>query len=134
MTNFTGIADAADAARNFMITNGATLPDHVRDKVLPYVGTGSSPVDLVVHFAEAIYANRDDEAVSAEAREIAAGCALLAESFGFHGLNQDGRGSALAAVMLGQKVKAAPEPKAEYNPPAQLEPASAPIPAAPQSA
>lgn len=112
MRTFDGIADAADAARNFMIANGGALPQQVRDKVLPYVGTGSSPVDLVVHFAEAVYANR--AAAPAEAVDIAAGCALLAESFGFHGLNEDGRGSAIAAVMLGQKVKAEPAPKAGY--------------------
>jgi len=121
MRNYSGIAEAADAARACIITSGAALPEHVRDKVLPYVGTGSSPVDLVVHFAEAVYANREDAAVSEEAREIAAGCAVLAETYGFHGLNEQSRGSGLARELAGAKKAAnPPEAKSEYMQPAPV--------------
>lgn len=126
MIYYDGLAAAADAARTWFTMNQQELPEHVREKIAPYVGTGGSPVELVVHFAEAIYANRDADGVS-DAREIAAGCAVLAESYGFHGMNESSRGSALARELAGKtKASDPPEAKAEYLPP---EP-PAPIPAA----
>jgi shikimate 5-dehydrogenase len=125
MRNFPGIAAAADAARACLIGGSTGLPDGTAEKLAPAAATGGSPVDLTVGFAEAVYAN--SEAASEEAREIAAGCAVLAETFGFHGLNQDGRGSRMALVLDGQDIEEAPEPKDEWAAPseeAKAEPAS----------
>lgn len=117
MQTFNGIAAAADAARNYFLLNQGAFPEHVRDKIAAHAGTGASPVDLVVTFAEAVYANQGD--VPAEAREIAGGCAVLAETFGFHGLNVDARGSLIASVLDDGAPEDVPEPKADYLAPAE---------------
>ena len=121
MPSYQGIAEAADAARLHLLANPDGLPSHILDKLLPDTGTGSSPVDLVVHFAEAIYANHEEAGVGDTARGIAGGCAVLSEAFGFHGLNIDSRGSKMSQVMSGEEVESPPEPKAEYLPPAEVE-------------
>lgn len=110
MRTFNGIAEAADAARTAALSEEA--PPEVLDHVYKDTGTGSSPVDLIVHFAEAVYAHAD--LCDAATKEIAGGCALLAEQFGFHGMNEGGRGSALALVLDGQTVADPPEVKQEY--------------------
>lgn len=95
MRQFEGIASAADAVREFYYSNKADLPEHVTTKVQPYVGTGSSPVDLIVNFTEAVYANSGDRRgegekdLPAEGLEIAAGCAQLINVEGFHGRLDD---------------------------------------------
>ena len=112
MKTFEGIADAADAARAMVIGGGTGLPAQIAEKLAPLGRTGASPVDLMVGFAEAVYAHRAD--ATAEAKEAAGGVALFAESVGFHGLNVDARGSKIARVLDGQNVANAPEPKAEW--------------------
>src|SRR5688500_12996588 len=95
---YEGIAAAADAVRLYMLTAPKTkIPEEVKKKVNPHVGTGSSPVDLVVNFTEAVYANADS--VQDEAKEIASGCAILAEGYGFHGMNEKARGSKIASIL-----------------------------------
>jgi len=117
MRNYEGIAAAADDVRRFFYINEAALPGHVADSLRPFVGTGSSPVDLTVRFARVVYANREDSAISDEAKEIASGCALLAGVNGFHGLGGDDRdGERMAGVLAGAR-KTGPAPDAEFLPP-----------------
>lgn len=124
MHTFEGIAAAADAVRKFYYINEAVLPTHVKDKLQPYIGTGSSPVDLIVRFSEAVYANQVSVAAG---KDIAAGCALICEASNFHGMAENSRGYKMAQVMDGQPVTDPPEPKEEYKEPpadpAPVEPA-----------
>lgn len=83
MQIFEGIADAADQIREFFLTNKAGFPGHVRDRIEGATRTGSSPVDLIVTFTKAVYANRDD--VPADALPLAAGAADLIDQQGYHG-------------------------------------------------
>lgn len=126
MQTFNGIAEAADAVRAWFLLNPQALPEHVRPKVAAHAGTGASPVDLVVTFAEAVYANREE--APADARAIAAGCAVLAEGFGFHGLNLEARGSLIAVALGGGAPDPAPEPKGQFlaSPPTPAQPALPP--------
>jgi hypothetical protein len=122
--NFTGIAEAADEIRRHFLVNEEALPEHLANKIRPHVGTGASPVDLVVCFVEGVFANAAD--VSAEAKKLASGGAALAETFGFHGMNEAGRGSKIAQVLDGQQVPDVPEPKDDYAAPMPPEPAGPP--------
>jgi hypothetical protein len=88
MNQYDGVASAADAVRRFIIINEGALPEIVQQKVSALTGTGSSPVDLIVNFVEAIYANRDD--VTNDAKAIAAGCADVIDRDNYHG-RLDGR-------------------------------------------
>lgn len=135
MQVFNGIAEAADRVREFFYANKAALPPHVVSKVDPYVRTGSSPVDLIAHFTEAVYANRDS--VPAEGMELAAGCANLIDQDGYHG-RLDDRASAMSFALRrdsGEQAgegRAWPAPetdpavKAEYGPPPEMVPPAPP--------
>ncbi|MBX9881274.1 MAG: hypothetical protein K2X73_04805 [Sphingomonas sp.] len=119
MTTFDGLADAANAARRVLILGATGLPAAIADKLAPLTGTGTSPVDLICGFAEAVYAHPGE--ANAEVKDIAGGCALFAEGFGFHGMNADARGTKIARVLAGQNVANAPVPKAEWQVPADEE-------------
>jgi hypothetical protein len=82
MKLYEGLAAAADAVREFYYTNKSELPPFIADRLKSAVGTGYSPVDLVVTFTELAYANR--EAFPKEGLEIAAGCAQIIHQHGFH--------------------------------------------------
>lgn len=82
MIIYDGIADAANAARSYVLTNQAALPDHVRDQLVAAAGTGTSPVDLTSLFVRSVYANRDD--FPNDAKAIAAGVADLFYQDGYH--------------------------------------------------
>ncbi|MBX9816069.1 MAG: hypothetical protein K2X76_15330 [Sphingomonas sp.] len=123
MKTFDGIADAADAARRLIIIGNTGLPDMIAEKLVPLTGTGASPVPLICGFAEAVYANSAN--VAAEAKDVAGGCAIFAEGMGFHGMNEGGRGSKIARSLAGQSVANAPEPKTEWQVPAEADAAPA---------
>lgn len=129
MIIYNGIAQAADAVRAYLIANPAALPEPAQAKLASHTGTGASPVDLVVTFAEAVYANREDlTAAHEDAFEIAAGAAVLAETFGFHGLNKDSRGSRMAILLDGGEVAEPPEARADLLPsPPAAEPPEPPM-------
>lgn len=110
MKYFDNIAQAADETRTWIILNGEDLPPVTTE----LAKTGVSPVDLVVKFAEIVYTNQDSPSYTEEAKDIAAANAVLAEQYGFHGLNVDGRGTKIASVLLGNTVENPPEPKQEY--------------------
>ena len=112
MKTFDGIADAADAARALVISGGTGLAATIAEKLAPLGRTGTSPVDLIVGFAEAIYANAG--AATAEAKDVAAGCAIVAETYGFHQMNVEARGSKIARTLDGKAVSNPPEPKADW--------------------
>ena len=131
MTAFTGIAEAALAIQDFMLDRPAALPDHARDQIRGLLGQTKSPVDAVVKAAEIIYANRQD--MPPEALELGAALANVAELHGFHGMDENHRGSRMALVMRGGDVEAAPEVKAEFAPAVQAE-EPAPVPAQPAPA
>lgn len=117
MAVYSGIAEAADAARRAVIMGATGLAEAVIEKLLPMTRTGGSPVDLIVGFAEAVYANRED--ASADAKDIAIGCALECEQRGFHGMAIDSRSSRIADVLGEVEGVEAPEPKAEWLPDAE---------------
>jgi hypothetical protein len=109
MLIFTGIADAADAARRYFLINQAKFPDEAASLIEPHTLTGSSPVDLVVNFTEGVYANRGT--LPAEAMEVAAGLASIIDQNGFHG-RLDGRAPAIALALRREAGEDAPEGQA----------------------
>lgn len=113
MQTYDGIAPAANAAQRLVLMGTTGLPAEIADKLASYTGVGGKPVDLIVGFAEAVYANRD--VASAEAKEVATGCATFAESLSFHGMGEASRGTKIARVLDGQEVSGAPAPKAEWQ-------------------
>lgn len=116
MRNFEGIADAADSVRRFFFTNQAQLPEHVTKAIEPHVGTGSSPVDLIVNFTEAVFANRKD--VPAEASLIAAGTADIIQQNGYHNRLDDRAAGIMKALRRDQGEKGN-WPKPENDPDAR---------------
>lgn len=116
MQNYNGAADAADAARALVVAGDTGLADFAMGKLMPLTRTGASPVDLIVSFAEAVYHHR---AVATEgAKAVAAGCALVCETFGFHAMQIDSRGSRIAQLLDGIAVDEEPVAKAEWAEPA----------------
>ena len=127
MKEFLGVADAADAVRKWLFVHENELPDYLHTQLMNLTGTGMSPVDLVVTFAEAVYAN-PSEFRTKEVREIAAGCAMIAESFNFHGLAKDNRGGLMARKLSGEQVAEdkLPEAKETLTKPSKKEESAAP--------
>lgn len=136
MKLYSGIAEAADAARSFFYINQTVLPPIVAEKLATQVGTGGSPVDLLVAFVESSYANRED--VPPEMLEIAAGLGLIIIQFGFHG-GLNGRAEAIVQALRrdsGEQAPAGnvwpdpetdPDPDARYLPASEVPPAPAPL-------
>lgn len=106
MKFYDNIAVATEEARDWITINKNLLDEPVKTALTPLNSIGTSPVDTIVNFAEKVYANVDlfDE----EAKDIAAGCALLAAQYGFHGLNIDNRGALMASVLRDEEVENAP--------------------------
>lgn len=126
MQTFTSVSDAARAVQEFLFDREAALPDELREKLKLLVGPATSPVDTVVQGAELMYARKKD--LAPEALALAAGLALIAEQYNFHGMAQDNRGSRVALAML-RDAKARkpslveypdaaddPEPKSDFMP------------------
>lgn len=114
MGPFIGIAAAAAAIQDFMLDRSAAIPAGPRARIRELLGQTKSPVDAAVKTAEIIYANRDG--LAAEVLELGAALAVFAESEGYHDLDKDSRGGRIAAVLRGQAVHDAPEPRAEFAP------------------
>lgn len=103
--SFTSVSEAARCIQDFLFDRDAALPDDLRETLRDLVGPSVSPVDSVVKGAELMYARKDE--LPAEAQELAAGLALLAQQYNFHGLATDNRGSRMAlALMRDAKIKA----------------------------
>ena len=115
MQNYDGAADAADAARALVIAGDTGLGEFAMGKLMPLTRTGASPVDLIVSFAEAVYCQR--AAATEGAKAIAGGCALVCETFGFHAMQIDSRGSRIAQLLDGAAVDDEPAAKAEWAEP-----------------
>lgn len=129
MQNFEGIAAAADAVRRFYFRNEDDLPEHVKARLATHVNTGGSPVDLIVNFTKAAYANRD---LPAPAMEIAAGTADVIAQQGFHG-GLDGKAAGMVAIFRRESGEKAPAgtswPKPADDPAADSDFAPPPAPA-----
>lgn len=101
--NYDGIAEASNAARDWISINKASLESVHAEALDALTRTGVSAVDMIIYFADRVYANPSD--FPAEAKNIAAGCALFAEQWGFHGFNLESRGSKIAAILDGRTVR-----------------------------
>ncbi len=114
MIEFQGIHDSASAARRWIIKNEDNLPEHLKERLMALTDVGVSPVDLMVNFVEAVYANQDD--FPSEAKDVAAASALVGEQHNFHSLAQENRGSNAAKILRNQAVakKNVPEPKDDF--------------------
>lgn len=125
---FEGIGQAAKAVTEFYILNKEAMPSHIVERLDGNIGMSRSPVDAVVRFTEAAYANLDGELPEGMA-ELAAGCALLCEEMGYHDFGEaDERGSKIARALLGKKVTKAPDAKGEFVPAGEPYSGPPPIP------
>lgn len=96
-----------------------SLPDDVLEKLRTYVKE-PSPVTACVNTAELIYARSDE--LPNQLLEIGASMAIMCANFGFHAMNEEGRGLGMAKELMkkpGVNIEAeapteAPEPKAEF--------------------
>jgi hypothetical protein len=121
MKIFMGIAEAADAARIWLIIHSAELPEHLAERLIARTQLGNSPVDLIRDFTESVYANHAN--FSEEARDIAAACASLIDRDGYFG-RLDGRANAIHMALRRETGAAGswpdasndPEPKSEFAP------------------
>lgn len=121
--HFEGIGEAAKAVTEFYILNKEAIPAHIVERLDGNIGMSRSPVDAVVRFTEAVYANRDSDRLPEGMAELAAACAMLSEEMGYHDFAEDGRGSLIARSLRGRSVSKAPEAKSEF---AEPEPVPAP--------
>ena len=123
MKNFEGIADSSTEVRSWLIRNEDKVPEHLADRMKSLTATGTSPVDLIVQFTEAVYANPKD--FPKEARDLASGASVVAEAHNFHGFATDQRGSRIAKILDGGTVAKdkMPEPKSDMAAPADEPPA-----------
>lgn len=90
---YSEIGEAADAVREHIILNQNNLPEHVRERLVALTRTGSSPVDLIVDFVKAVYANSAD--FDTDTKRKTAAAAELIGMKGFHA-GLDGRAGAIA--------------------------------------
>lgn len=90
---FSEIGEAADALREHIILNQNDFPEHVRERLVALTRTGTSPVDLVVGFVKAVYANSGG--FDTDTKRKATAAAELIAMKGFHA-GLDGRAGAIA--------------------------------------
>jgi hypothetical protein len=116
MTTFEGIHEAGTAIRKWLILNEDKAPEHLKEKFSRLIAEPSLVV-ITVEFVEAVYANEGE--FDEEAKDLAAGAAVVCETWGFHGMGADNRGSLIARVLSGGKVAKAkvPAPRADHTPP-----------------
>jgi hypothetical protein len=101
---FIEIGDAADAIREHVIINRGEFPEHARDRLLALTRTGTSPVDMIVGFVRAVYANRDE--VPTSTKRMAIGAADLIQMKGFYGGLDGNAGKVSAALSRETGLKA----------------------------
>lgn len=94
MQFFDEIFQASLAVNRYFYVNQSQLPEHIVPRIETHL-TGS-PVDLVVTFTRAIYANRSES--SSVAKLLAAGCADLIHRKGYHD-RLEGRASLMSDVL-----------------------------------
>lgn len=118
MQYFDNITEAADAVNEWFWTTKNDLPEDLANIVQPLLGPTKSAVDLVVKTAEAIYARRTD--LDGPTLQLAAGLANFCQLWGFHGMDQDGRGQKMSLALRRDAGEVAPEgtewPAAENDP------------------
>jgi hypothetical protein len=131
MKIFEGIADAADTARRYFLKNEDELPEHIRTKLDPFMGTGTSPVDLAGAFTRAVYANPDS--FDQVAKAIAAGIADRFDIDGFHG-KLDGKAAGMRAALRRDSGEPGDWPAADQDPAVDQAFAPPPPPEEPPSA
>ena len=95
-TPLTDIPATLRAIDTFMVEAGAKLSDATKAAVLDATSS-VSPVDKIVKFGEAIFA--DIENVPDEAKTVAAQVIAFALTQGWHGLHIDARGSDMIAAL-----------------------------------
>lgn len=93
---FSGIGAAANVVRDHIILNHNEFPEHVQERLFNLTRIGKSPVDLIVGFTEAVYANRSEFDETSQA--FAAGTADLIDANGFNGRLND-RAAAIGYVL-----------------------------------
>ena len=103
MESLTDLPAALRAIDTFMVEAAAKLSDETKAAVLDATSS-VSPVDKIVKFGQALYA--DLENLPAEAKAIAAQVIAFALSHGWH---IDGAGEAMIAVLNGTATKPAAE-------------------------
>jgi len=126
---------AKQALTRYMMLNGNTLPEHTQNHVIEAMAE-PSPVDMLVRSMEALYAAKGD--LNPAGLTIVGQLAGFIVPNGWHGINQDNRGTRIVRAMrreLGEpapegtewaEAETDPEPQARYGEPAQA-PAPAPV-------
>lgn len=108
--HFDEIGSAADAVREHILANQASFPEHIRDRLVGLTRTGTSPVDMVVGYTDAVYANRDS--MDETSRAIAIGTADLIGAKGYHQA-LDGRAFSVSSA-LSRDLGLEPVPGSEW--------------------
>lgn len=106
MTPFTDLQQATTGIVAFMMTHGSGLPEATRDAVLTAAGQ-PSPVDQLMGTLEALYAAKAD--IPDEGKELVAKIAEIVTPLGWHGIQEDNRGSRIQMAMLRDLGEDAPE-------------------------
>ena len=96
--HFSSVIAGVEALQEFLYDREEALPDDVRVELRRLSGPTTSPVDAVVKAAELIYARRAD--LQPKALALGAALAVLAESYNFHGLATDNRGTRMALSLM----------------------------------
>lgn len=141
------------AIATFMMTDGASLPDHTREALLTAQTQGSS-VDTMMQTMEALYAAKSD--LPTAGKQLVADIAEFAIPYNFYQVNVDNRGGGIQLAMmrdigmlppegrpwpdpsqdpapLPQYLAAPPQPIIVMPPAAELEPAPVEDSPAPES-
>lgn len=108
MITFGGVSDAVVQLNEYFGPNQAAIPEGVREMIRPLLGQTRSAVDAVVKVSEIVFANKEDPALPPELLSLAAASAVVAEAFGFHGMDEGSRGSKLSLALRRQSGEAAP--------------------------
>lgn len=134
MLTFSGPVEAINALQDFVIDRVAPIPDQIIERIRELLKE-RSPVVGVTKAIELIYARQvRKEDVPIELRDWAAAAAAMTEDFGFHSMDEGGRGSKMAKVLRGQTVAAKnrPEPDEQAilvaDPPPEPEEGLSPVP------
>lgn len=113
------IQAALAAVSNFLIAEGAALPDALRVALVESSGR-PSPVDRIVEVGETLYSNAS--LLSDEGKMLCAALISFATLNGWHGLAEDNRGGRIAMAMrreTGEEPPAGltwPEPESDPTP------------------
>lgn len=107
------------AAQTFIMVQGATLSEAVRDQVIAALGA-PSPVDRIVKTGEALYAAKSD--LDESGKTLVAQLISFATMNGWHGLAVDNRGGRIVMAIrreLGEDAPSGaswPDPESDPDP------------------